>query len=71
MQRGLGSTLEHQENDQHSKEDIGGVDILEVKHGVQDAKMTKLRRRNMKRGHRPGHRPRHGGARPGGGSDTK
>ena len=41
MQRGLGSTLEHEEIDQHSKEDIGGgVDSLEVKRGVQDAKMS-------------------------------
>jgi hypothetical protein len=32
MQRGLGPSLECEENDQHSKEDIGGgVDSLEVK----------------------------------------
>ena len=50
MQRGLGSTLEHEENDQHSKEDIGGgVDSLEVKQGVQDTKMTKPRQRNVKK----------------------
>jgi hypothetical protein len=50
MQRGLGPSLEHEENDQHSKEYIGGgVDNLEVKQGVQDAKMTKPRRRNMKK----------------------
>jgi hypothetical protein len=42
MQRGIGPSLEHEENDQHSKEDIGGgVDSLEVKQGVQDAKMLK------------------------------
>jgi hypothetical protein len=35
MQRGLGTSLECEENDQHSKEDIGGVvDSLEVKQGV-------------------------------------
>jgi hypothetical protein len=32
MQCGLGPSLEREENDQHSKEDIGGgVDSLEVK----------------------------------------
>ena len=42
MQRGLGSSLEHKENDQHSNEDLGGgVDSLEVKQEVQDAKMSK------------------------------
>jgi hypothetical protein len=42
MQRELGPSLKHEENDQHSKEDIGGgVDRLEVKQGVQDAKMSK------------------------------
>ena len=41
MQRRLGSTLEHEENDQHSKEDIGGgVDSLEVKQGLQDTNMS-------------------------------
>ena len=42
MQCGLGSTLEHEENDQHSKEDIEeSVDSLEVKQGVQDTNMSK------------------------------
>jgi len=50
MQRGLGSTLEHEENDRHSKEDIGGgVDSLEVKHGVQDAKMSKPEQSHTKK----------------------
>jgi hypothetical protein len=35
MQHRIGPSLEHEENDQHSKEDIGGgVDSLEVKQGV-------------------------------------
>jgi hypothetical protein len=72
MQRGLGPTLEREENDQHSKEDIGGgVDNLEVTQGVQDVKMTKPQQRNSKRGHHPGHRTRHGGAPLGGGGATK
>ena len=42
MQRKLGSTSEHEENGQHSKEYIGGgVDSLEVKQGVQDTKISK------------------------------
>jgi len=42
MQRGLGSTLEHEEIDRHSKEDIGGgVDNIEEKQGTQDAKISK------------------------------
>ena len=42
MQRGLGPSLECEENDQHSKENIeGGVDSLKLKQGVQDTKMTK------------------------------
>ena len=50
MQHGLGPSLEHEENVQHSKQDIGGsVDSLEVKQGVQDTKMTKPRRRNVKK----------------------
>ena len=50
MQRGLGSTLEHEENDQYSKEDIGGgVDSLEVKQGVQDAKMSKPEQSHVKK----------------------
>jgi hypothetical protein len=50
MQRGLGPSLEREENDQYSKEDIGGgVDSLEVRQGVQDAKMTKPRQRNAKK----------------------
>ena len=50
MQCGLGSTLEHEENEQHSKEDIGGgVDSLEVKQGVQDAKMLKPEQSHMKK----------------------
>ena len=50
MQRGLGSTLEHEENDQHPKEDIGGgVDILEVKQGVQDAKISKPEQSHAKK----------------------
>jgi hypothetical protein len=44
MQHGLGPILEREENDQHSKEDLGeGVDSVEVKQGVQDAKMMKPR----------------------------
>jgi len=50
MQRGLASTLEHEENDQHSKEDIrGGVDSLEVKQGLQDAKMSKPKQSHAKK----------------------
>ena len=50
MQRGLGSTLEHEENNQHSKEDIGeGVDSLEVKQGVQDAKISKPEQSHAKK----------------------
>ena len=50
MQRRLGSTFEHKENDQHSKEDIGGgVDSLEVKQGVQDAKMSKPEQSHVKK----------------------
>jgi len=50
MQRRLGSTFEHKENDQHSKEDIGGgVDSLEVKQGVQDAKMSKPKQSHAKK----------------------
>ena len=50
MQHGLGSTLEHEENDQHSKEDIGGgVDSLEVKQGVQDMKISKHKQSHMKK----------------------
>ena len=44
MQRRLGPTLEHEEIDQHLREDIGGgVDSLGEKQGVQDVKMTKPR----------------------------
>ena len=50
MQRGLVSTLEHEENDQHSKEDIGGsVDSLEVKQGVQDVNMSKPEQSHAKK----------------------
>ena len=50
MQCRLGPSLEHEENHQHSKEDHrGGVDNLEVKQGVQDAKMKKPGRRNAKK----------------------
>ena len=50
MQRRLGSTLEHEENDQLSKEYIGGgVDSLEVKQGVQDAKMSKPKQSHAKK----------------------
>ena len=42
--------MEHEENDQHSKEDIGGgIDSLEVKQGVQDAKMSKLEQSHAKK----------------------
>ena len=42
MQRGLGPSLEREEIDQHSKEDIGGgVDSMEDKQEVQDAKISK------------------------------
>ena len=50
MQRGLGPTLEHEEIDQHSREDIGeSVDILGEKQVVQDTEMTKRQRRNVKK----------------------
>ena len=50
MQRGLGPSLEREENDQHSKEDIGGgVDSLEVKQGVQDTKISKPELSHMKK----------------------
>jgi hypothetical protein len=50
MQRGLRPSLEHEESNQHLKEDIGGgADNLEVNQGVQDAGMMKLRRRNTKK----------------------
>ena len=50
MQRRLGSTFEHKENDQHSKEDIGGgVDSLEVKQGVQDTKISKPEQSHTKK----------------------
>ena len=50
MQRGLGLTLEHEENDQHSKEDIGeGVDSIEVKQGVQDTKISKPEQSHTKK----------------------
>ena len=50
MQRGLGSTLEHEENDQHSKEVIGGgIDSLEVKQEVQDTKMSKPEQSHVKK----------------------
>ena len=50
MQHGLGLTLEHEENDQHSKEDIRGcVDSLEVKQGVQDAKISKPEQSHTKK----------------------
>ena len=50
MQCGLGLTFEHEENDQHSKEDIGGgVYSLEVKQGVQDAKMSKPEQSHAKK----------------------
>jgi hypothetical protein len=66
MQRILGSTLEHEEIDQHSKEDIGGgVDSLEEKQGVQDAKMSKLERSHEKKRSKrwlSGHRPKGGSA---------
>ena len=46
MQHGLGPTLEHEEIDQPSREDMeGGVDSLGEKQGVQDTKMTKPRQR--------------------------
>ena len=42
--------MEHEENNQHSKEDIGeGVDSLEVKQGVQDAKMSKSEQSHTKK----------------------
>jgi hypothetical protein len=66
MQRGIGPSLEHEENDQHSKEDIGGgVDNLEVKQGVQDANMSKPEQSHTKKRNKwwlSGHRPRGGGA---------
>jgi hypothetical protein len=66
MQRGIGPSLEHEENDQHSKEDIGGgVDSLEVKQGVQDAKMLKPEQSHVRKQNKrwlSGHRPRGGGA---------
>jgi hypothetical protein len=44
MQRRLGPSLEREESNHHLKEDIGeGADSLEVKQGVQDAKMMKPR----------------------------
>ena len=50
MQRGLGSTLEHEENNQHSKEDIGeGVDSLEVKQGAQGVKISKPKQSHTKK----------------------
>ena len=50
MQRGLGSTLEHEENDQHSKEDIGGgVDSMEDKQEVQDMKILKPDQSHVKK----------------------
>ena len=50
MQRRLEPTLEHEEIDQHSREDIGGgVDSLEVKQGVQDAKMSKPEQSHAKK----------------------
>ena len=46
----IGPRLEHEEYDQHSKEDTRGCVInLEVKLGVQDAKMKKLGRRITKK----------------------
>ena len=50
MQRGLGPTLEREEIDQHSREDIGeSADSLGEKQVVQDAEMTKRQRRNAKK----------------------
>ena len=50
MQCGRGLTLEHEENDQHSKEDIGGViDSLEVKQGVQDVKILRPEQSHAKK----------------------
>ena len=50
MQLGLEPSLEREENNQHSKEDIGGgVDSLEVKQGVQDAKMSKPEQSHAKK----------------------
>ena len=42
--------MEHEENDQHSKEVIGGgIDSLEVKQEVQDTKMSKPEQSHMKK----------------------
>ena len=50
MQTWIGPRLEHKEYDQHSKEDARGCVInLEVRLGVQDAKMKKPRRRITKK----------------------
>ena len=50
MQTWIGPRLEREEYDQHSKEDTRGCVInLEVKLGVQDAKMKKPERRITKK----------------------
>ena len=50
MQTRIGPRLEHEEYDQHSKEDARGCVInLEVKLGVQDAKIKKPGRRIAKK----------------------
>ena len=50
MQHGLRPSLEHKQNNQHSNEDLeGGVDSLEVKQEVQDAKMSKPEQSHVKK----------------------
>jgi hypothetical protein len=50
MQCGLGPSLEHEENDQHSMEDIrGSVGSMKEKQEVQDAKMSKPEQSHMKK----------------------